>query len=340
MVDSANPEALFGDLPKLPQRVAPLWGHQTDQLRTYFDKHKETADVALELPTGSGKTLVGMLIAEWRRRHLRQRTVYACPTVQLAKQAAEKAENQGIRVSLLIGGVKEWDSRLLHSYEAGDSIAVTTYSTIFNSNPKISDAQTLVFDDAHAAENYVAGAWSITVDREESLFDGIVEVLRPSLEKHLIARLSGSHGGSKGDTDVHLVPPSAVLRHEAELETAFRGALTEGPRKYALSMVSGQLAACCLYISGRSILIRPMVPPTLDHGAFSGAVQRIYLSATLGGSAEIERSFGRAKIARIPVPDEWNRSGGGRRFFVFPELADRTGEPGLSVGELVNRIMA
>ncbi len=263
--------------------MAPLWGHQTDQLRSYFDKQRESSDVALELPTGSGKTLVGMLIGEWRRRHLRQRTVYACPTVQLAKQAAEKAENQGIRVSLLTGGVKEWDSRLLHSYEAGDSIAVTTYSTIFNSNPKIGDAQTIVFDDAHAAENYVAGVWSITIEREEDLFDGIVEVLRPSLDKHLVARLSGSHGGTKGDADVHLVPPSAVLRHEAEFETALRGALTEGPRKYALSVVSGQLAACCIYVSGRSILIRPMVPPTLDHPAFNGAVQRIYLSATLGG---------------------------------------------------------
>lgn len=339
VVDSANPETLFGDLPKLPRRVAPLWGHQTDQLRTYFNEYRDTSDVALELPTGSGKTLVGMLIAEWRRRHLRQRTVYACPTVQLATQAAEKAENQGIRVSLLTGGVKEWDKRLLHSYEAGESVAVTTYSTIFNSNPKINDAQTLILDDAHAAENYVAGAWSITVEREEGLFDAIIEVLRPSLDEHLVARLAGSHGGSKWDADVHLVPPTAVLRHEAELETTLRGALSADPRKYALSLVSGQLAACCLYISGHSILIRPMLAPTADHGAFDGAVQRVYLSATLGGAAEIERSFGRVKVARIPVPEEWDRSGGGRRFFVFPELADRAEDSGISVGELTKRIM-
>lgn len=339
-VDSVSPEGLFGDLPKLPQRVAPLWGHQTDQLRTYFDKHKDTSDVALELPTGSGKTLVGMLIAEWRRRHLRQRTVYACPTVQLATQAAEKAERQGIRVSLLTGSSKDWDSRLLHSYEAGEAIAVTTYSSIFNSYPKISDARTIIFDDAHAAENYVAGAWSVSIDRGEELYDSIVEVLRPSLDKHLAARLSSdSRQRSASDADVRLIPASTILRHEGELEAALGGALTDG-RRHSLSMLTGQLAACCFYISGKSILIRPMVPPTADHRAFSDADQRIYLSATLGSAAELERSFGRAKIARIPVPDEWNRSGGGRRFFVFPELADRTAEPALSVGQLTSQIMA
>lgn len=262
-VDSVSPEELFGDLPKLPQRVAPLWGHQTDQLRTYFDGHKDTPDVALELPTGSGKTLVGMLIAEWRRRHLRQRTVYACPTVQLAKQAAEKAERQGIRVSLLTGSSREWESRLLHSYEAGESIAVTTYSSIFNSHPKISDALTIVFDDAHAAENYVAGAWSIGVARDEVLYDAIVEILRPSLDPHLFSRLSSdSRERSSSDTDVRLIPASTVLRHEGELEAALAGGLTDG-RKYALSMLQGQMAACCLYISGKSILIRPMVPQRL-----------------------------------------------------------------------------
>jgi replicative superfamily II helicase len=103
----ADPEALFGELPRTPIGVGALWSHQADHLRTYAEEHQHSPDVALELPTGSGKTLVGLLIAEWRRRTLGQRIGYACPTKQLARQVLSKARDQGIPVVLLIGS--HWD---------------------------------------------------------------------------------------------------------------------------------------------------------------------------------------------------------------------------------------
>lgn len=54
-------------------RLDNLWSEQADALRAYAPNHVATADVALELPTGSGKTLVGLLIAEWRRLKLGER---------------------------------------------------------------------------------------------------------------------------------------------------------------------------------------------------------------------------------------------------------------------------
>lgn len=48
----------------------------------------------------------------------------------------------------------------------------------------------------------------------------------------------------------------------------------------------------------------------------------MYLSATLGDWGELERAFGVARIKRVAVPEEWSRTGSGRRFFVFPDLAD------------------
>src|SRR5690606_32856160 len=68
--------------------------------------------------------------------------------------------------------------------------------------------------------------------------------------------------------------------------------------------------------------IRPMIPPTFEHGAFTDPVQRVYLSATLGEAGELERAFGRTSIARIAAPEAWERTGSGRRFFVFPDLAE------------------
>ena len=54
------------------------------------------ADVAIELPTGAGETLVGLLLAECRRRANSERVAYLCPNVQLARQAAVRAADYGI----------------------------------------------------------------------------------------------------------------------------------------------------------------------------------------------------------------------------------------------------
>jgi hypothetical protein len=47
-----------------------LWGHQEKTLDSYFANYLQAKDVAIEPPTGTGKTLVGLLIAEYRRRAL------------------------------------------------------------------------------------------------------------------------------------------------------------------------------------------------------------------------------------------------------------------------------
>src|SRR5581483_1705213 len=143
----ASPEALFGALPRLPFKHGALWSHQADMLRKYHEECQSTADVALELGTGSGKTLVGMLIAEWRRRARAERVIYACPTRQLAIQAHAAARNQGIDAVLLIGPSREWDTRDVAGYTKGERVAVTVYSHIFNISPKLEVAGTVLFDD-------------------------------------------------------------------------------------------------------------------------------------------------------------------------------------------------
>lgn len=53
-----TPEALFGVLPRTTTSHGALWSHQADILRSYASPSLlNKSDVALELPTGSGKTL-------------------------------------------------------------------------------------------------------------------------------------------------------------------------------------------------------------------------------------------------------------------------------------------
>ena len=163
-----SPEELHRNLPKGPDAVQNLWTHQSDVLRAYVERFHTAPDVALELPTGTGKTLPGLLLAEWTRRQRQRRVVYACPTRQLAHQVHEVASREGIQSALLIGSHKSWDDEARASVASAERIAVTTYSSIFNSSPKLQTPEVIVFDDAHVGEQYVAGAYCLQIDRRES----------------------------------------------------------------------------------------------------------------------------------------------------------------------------
>lgn len=194
----ASPEELYRDLPRRTGAVPNLWVHQGDAcgraasdwtvcpgcanaealplcrpggvrcvLRSYAEQHAKTSDLALELPTGTGKTLPGLLVADWSRRKGPGRVVYACPTQQLARQVASTADRQGVPTVVLMGPSREWPVADQSRYESAEAVAVTTYSTVFNSSPKLAVPQVLLFDDAHAEEQYVAEAYSVTVRRSE-----------------------------------------------------------------------------------------------------------------------------------------------------------------------------
>jgi superfamily II DNA or RNA helicase len=79
---------MFRDLDR-DSSVKYLYAHQDRVLEGYYQNHLQTKDLALELPTGTGKTLVGLLIAEYRRRALKERIVFLCPTKQLCCQVNE-----------------------------------------------------------------------------------------------------------------------------------------------------------------------------------------------------------------------------------------------------------
>ena len=330
-----SPEALYRDLPRRPDAVPGLWLHQGDLLRAYAAYHMDTPDLALELPTGTGKTLPGLLIADWVRRVRSARVAYACPTVQLAKQVAETAEREGVPAVVLVRSHHDWTVADQARYEAAEAVAIVTYSTVFNSHPKLVAADLLVLDDAHAGEQYVAEQYAVDVRRREQpdAYDQILAALAPALDGMLVQRLREPNPDPSAHQQVRLVVP---LRQPGVVD-ALDAALAQlpAPYRFRYSMIRGGLSACLAYVSYAGILIRPLLPPTSENLPFTAARQRLYLSATLGDGGELERAFGRAGIVRLPLPETSPVPRSGRRFFVFPELVE-----GTDPGELTTVIVA
>ncbi len=320
-----SPEKLLRELPR--RKIADVLLHQGEVMRTYAHSCVSVPDVALQLPTGSGKTLVGLMIAEWRRRKNGERVVYLCPTRQLVNQVVTQAtQSYGLTVNGFVGGIRDYDPKAKAAYANADAIAITTYSSLFNTNPFFADPDVIIVDDAHAAENYISAMWSLRVERtkdsHEALYQALCAILKPHIDPGNFVRLTGVIESTADRAWVDKLPTPVFFRLHNEIE----GVLDVHTRndkdlEFPWSLLHGQLRACHLYMSTNEILIRPIIPPTWTHPPFRDARHRIYMSATLGGGGDLERMMGRKSIKRIPVPGGWDRQGVGRRFFIFPEMS-------------------
>jgi hypothetical protein len=317
-----SPEKILLDLPR--RKIPGVLLHQGEVMREYASHAVDLPDVALQLPTGSGKTLVALLIGEWRRRKFGEQVVFLCPTKQLVNQVAEQADSQyGLAVDSFTGRISDFPAAAKASYASGDRIAVTTYSGLFNTNPFFESPDVIILDDAHAAENYVATMWTVQVNREDhaALHAALCSVLKAHLDLSEYRRLTGQWDQGGPDTWVAKLDTPQLSALSPQL-LAVLDEHTSGTRLgYAWGLLRDHLRACHMYFSSQEILIRPLIPPTWTHAPFVEATQRIYMSATLGAGGDLERLMGRSKIERLKVPKGWEQQGIGRRFFVFPEMS-------------------
>jgi len=323
-----TPEALLFDI-KHKAIAGPL-SHQSDMWRNYQKFAINEKDVAMELPTGSGKTLVGIVLAEWRRKKFGDRVVYLCPTKQLVNQVVEQSiEKYKINVSGFTGKKSDFLLKDRLAFQNAESIAITTYSALFNINPFFDDVDIIILDDAHAAENYVGKFWTLEISRFDTDNGGdvlyrefatlIKSKLNPINEKRML--------GTTDDMDydwVDKLSTSEFRELQSQIVSLLNHRCNDGTLSFQWNVIREHLHACHCYISSTSILIRPLIPPTETHLPFSKAKQRIYMSATLGQGGDLERITGRKKIFRLPIPEGWDQQGIGRRYFIFPERSLET----------------
>ncbi|WMW22783.1 DEAD/DEAH box helicase family protein [Methanolobus mangrovi] len=315
-----DPESLFRDLKGRDPSIQSLWSHQADIIREYHNKFMGSKDVALQLPTGSGKTLVGLLIGEYHRLKYGKRVLYLCPTKQLVHQVHSYAKTYGIKAHAFVGKQTEYPTKEFNDYVTSDAIAISTYSALFNFNPRFDNSNVIICDDAHGSEGYISSMWSLNISFDHDLFTKIVNLFEDELPTVFVNQLK-TKSRSQINPIIEKVPNHIFLNRLKELSELLDENISNEEKNlyYSWRTIQDNLSACNLFVSRNEVLIRPWIPPTLSHSPFSNASQRIYMSATLGAGGELERIIGIPKIERLSIPHGWDKQGSGRRLFVFPD---------------------
>lgn len=326
-VSFATPQEMFQDnkLKKI-KGILDYQSKMIDQYLTTIENERiKNKNVAFELPTGSGKTLVGILIAEFHRRKHHRRCLYLCPTNQLVSQVCAQAKDQyGIHAIPFIGRQAEYDTTDKTAYNLCDAIGVTTYSSFFALPSFFSQVDILIFDDVHSSEDYIINNWSLSINRMDhpALWSQLVETLKDVIGVSGMARINSEDSSERDANEWNdLIPRPLLLPKLSVLHSIIDAGVSDYSLRYAWSRISDNLIDCQFYISRNELLIRPYIPPTNTHDAFKNAKQRIFMSATLGNSGELERLTGCKDIRRLPIVNDWDKKGIGRRLFIFPDLS-------------------
>ena len=318
----SSPLELFNDL--RPRNIPALYEHQAKLLRDYIDKGVDKSDVAIQGATGSGKTLVGLIIAEWRRRELNERPLYLCPTRQLVHQITTFATDQmGVSAEAFVGPKTKFTQSAKSLWQSGKTTGIATYSALFNVNPFFKTPNFIITDDAHASDQYIGEFWTVRVKKEahQHLFQELVAILSEILSPDEVWRLNNNPVSLSDHNWVQIVPAPFIWEREQEIISVLDQADSNSDLSYRWSVLKGHIRSCQVYVSSYEVMIRPILPPTSSHTPFNCASQRLYMSATLGRGGELERLSGRRKIFRISSPEGWNGHGVGRRLFLLPEMS-------------------
>lgn len=331
----SSPQDMYQDN-KLKKIMGPL-DYQTAMLDLYI-KNMEKRTVALELPTGSGKTLVGLLIGEYRRRKNKEKILFLCPTNQLVHQVVEQANlKYGLKAIAFCGKQKDYSPKDKSSFLMSEALGVTTYSSFFALNSFFKDVDVLIMDDVHSCEDYIISNWTIQIDSETTIFTEIAELLKNCISEVDYKYLLEEEYLPDVASWCNMLPMPLALNKLDELQLILQHGIASGTSNfYAYSRISENLQECNIYIANRKILIRPWIAPTMSFKAFADAKQRILMSATLGRSGELERITGIEKICRLPIVNDWDKKGLGRKFFTFPDLSLGEDEQGEVVMALQN----
>ena len=328
---SDSPEEVFYALTARAKSHGYLRGPQQDALRDYA-KVASSPDVAFELPTGSGKTSVGLLVAEWHRRRSGGRVAFLTLTNQLAAQVLDEAKKLGLSAADLRGKRDQRSKAEEGRFLGASAIGVSTYSNLFNVGPIVKECECLVLDDAHGGGEYAASMWTMRLRRTEhqAIFDRCIAVLTPLMTDAQVAAVFDADSYAS-TTIVDLGLASAAREHLIE---QLKGLPADSNARYGWSFVRAHLTACHILVSREAVAIRPYIPPTYDHAPFAGAKHRLYLSATLGDAEDLRRAYAIERLEAVRAAKEQD----GRRYVFVPGLALNEGEMWGSIKTIWHRL--
>lgn len=300
---------------KTYRKLRPAQEHVLD---TFAADQLTASDVSIELPTGTGKTLVGLLLADWALDQ-GMAVAYLTGTNQLAEQVAEQAAALGtLEISRFWGG--HYPGSELSAYQGAQAVGLMNYWVYFNSRPVVKPADLVIFDDAHIAEHPLSALFTLRIARGRwpDVYEGICNAVLAHTGKLYESLSAMRDNAATASTAPELLAFNdwAAVAPQVQDLIAQSQFVQDKDVAYVWPELRGRLDRCGVLIGPAAVEIRPYHPPTQTLPGYSQSRQRIYLSATLGTEDDLQRRLGVKTLSSIVTPAALAHAKTGRRLFL------------------------
>lgn len=290
--DLIDPRDIFNGLPSKPVGMNFLRGPQDQVLEKWFAR-RDARDMVVKLNTGGGKTVVGLLIAKSSLAEHKGPVAYLVPNRYLIAQVVSEAKRLGIEV------VSDPDA---FAYSQGRAVLVDTFQRVFNGRSvfgvagsagrtgRLSRPRTVIVDDAHACLNTAEQAFRMSIPSDHDVYDEILAVFGPTLEKQSPAGYLSLL--AKSSSGILQVPYWAWADKQREVLALLQPLSGDEDFQFAWPLLVDALPICRAVFSGDALEIEaPCLPSEVVTG-FSRAERRIYLTATLADDGILVSDLG------------------------------------------------
>ena len=333
-----DPLEIFASLQRGKGKEFPRPAQET-ALKAWYERHRPNRDVVIKLPTGHGKTLIGLLILQSYLNELHRPALYLCPNTYLVAQTLTQAAEFGMQTCSDEDAVTGY---LPDRFLNGEAIYVTTAKKLFNgmtlfggpaSNRPVVDVECVIVDDAHRCVEEIRSAFSIRIargtgDEPDDLYAKLVEIFKESLSRQAPGTLVDL---LEGKDQFLLVPYWSWIEHQPEVIKLLQENKARNDVAFAWDFLKNHLRECQCFASGRAIEIAPRLIPLQEVPTFERAKHRVFLSATLAEDSFLVRDLGVSPDAVLSPIVAGDIKYAGERLVVLPTLV----KPSIQRDELV-----
>ena len=315
-----EPREIFMTLPS----KAPGYGYprdvQSEVWKKWFDIRNEK-NVILKMNTGSGKTVVGLIMLQSCLNEEKGPAIYVVPDNYLVKQVIDEAKRLGIAATV------DKDD---YNYSNSKAILVTSIPTIVNAHSYFGMREagnypigSIIIDDVHACMDKIIDQFMIKIDAETDAYKELIALFSSSLKdynpKNYIDVVE-----MKDCRNNMLVPYWEWQRQQDNIYRILTKYNNSDNTSiyFGLPLIESCLETCDCIITASAIEISPKGIDLDKISSLEEASRRIYMSATLADDSVFVSALGldTEDMKNIITPENANDMGD--RLIIFPKYVN------------------
>ena len=297
---------------------------QGDVLDEWYQRREER-DLVIKMNTGSGKTLVGLVLLWSRLQEGKGPALYLCPDNYLVSQVRREADVLGIKHVDFEPG-----NRFPSEFYDSSGILITNVQKLFNGlsifrvagRPDPVKVGTILVDDAHSCINIARDQFTAQFPRDSEVGKRLWNFFDGSLQQQSVGIYADVR---RGRHDAYLrVPYWSWQERLQDVANLFSVHSESDDLKFVWPFLrEGEvLTNSTAAVSGGQFEVAPLLVPIELVPSFDRAEHRIYMSATLVDDAALIKNF-TATPTSIEKPISPKIAGDiGERLIISPALVD------------------